>query len=109
MRLALLLLLSVILVVACCTDSNAHDEFEWINKGKYKNNRGEHCCGERDCEVIPDSDVREEADYYVYLPTQERISKRDTLMSENDRYVRCFYHLQGIKMTRCFFYPFKGM
>lgn len=98
LSLALLLPLSVL----------AHDDADWINRGNYKNQRNEHCCGQNDCGVVPHSDVSDNGDHYIYIPTQERIEKRYTHMSKDGNYWRCHYYAQGIKMTRCFFYPYKG-
>lgn len=87
----------------------AHDEHEWINNGKYKNQRGEHCCGKGDCERISEQEVFDGGDYFIFKPTNERINRNHAHKSEDGNFHRCFYRSNGVKMTRCFFYPIGGV
>lgn len=39
----------VLLMALAVGGAQAHGPAEWIQRGSYKNNAGELCCGERDC------------------------------------------------------------
>ena len=81
----------------------AHDL--WINHGRYTNARtGELCCGENDCEMIADENVKTTPQGYLLVTTGEVVPFAEALKSEDGRYWRC-HRFDAAKSRRCFFAP----
>lgn len=82
----------------------AHDAADWIRQGDYKNGVGELCCGERDCSVLDDSDIRITAAGYFIKSINETVPFSEAAPSPNGRYWRCYWGGQ----RKCFFAPPPG-
>lgn len=98
----------------------AHDS--WINWGGYKAPTGEHCCGDNDCEVVPDGGVKVvKAGYAISyrsrflewrsgsigtpVSVSEVVPFTEAQTSEDSHYYRC---QRTDNTRRCFFAPTPG-
>jgi hypothetical protein len=80
--------------------ANAHDH--WISHGRYRSPiDGTHCCGDNDCFLVPEPNVKVTPQGYV-LETGEHVPYSEALASEDGHYWRC-KKLDGSR--RCFFAP----
>ncbi len=83
--------------------ARAHDDHDWIAKGRYRSPlTNEWCCGKEDCVPIPASQVEPTAPGWLIAPTGEVVPYVDTLPSEDGRFWRC-HQPNGVR--RCFFAP----
>jgi hypothetical protein len=102
--------------------AQAHDH--WINFGGYKAPTGEHCCGDNDCEALPDSAgvVKiSKAGYAISyrsrflewhsgavgvpVEVSETVPFSEAQTSEDSHYWRC---QRSDNTRRCFFAPQPG-
>jgi hypothetical protein len=88
----------------------AHDDYDFIRRGDFRDARGNHCCGPADCRKIPvaSGDVIElDNGDFRYMPTNEVIPRADTRPSPDGNFYRCFWHEDGVQKTRrlCFWRP----
>jgi hypothetical protein len=79
--------------------------------GTHDPETGVSCCGGTDCKEISDSDIRETAEGYLYIPTGELIPYARAQESKDWRFHRCEF-LSDVASygrtfkkgtTRCFF------
>lgn len=91
--------------VAGTSPAWSHGDYDWINKGGYRNAGGEACCGTIDCEEIPKSRVEETKAGFVLLDKKETVPHTEAVPSEDGKYWRCH---RGDGTRRCFFYPLAG-
>lgn len=83
----------------------AHDDYDWINKGQYRGPDGSLCCGPSDCEAVPKERVQETPSGF-YLPDyKETVPHAEAVPSEDGRFIRC-HDFSGYR--RCFFAPLNG-
>jgi hypothetical protein len=95
----------------------AHDS--WMSQGNYKNSKGETCCNENDCKILPVTKVRATSDGYI-IETDwgtELIPYKEVLDSQDNNYYRCVmpdyaydflgrdYQSNPHSKTRCLFVP----
>ena len=106
------LAVALFLLQGICAMAEAHEPgTEWMMDGGYRNSRNEHCCSpNKDCQVIPDSDLELTPAGWRYKPTGEIIAERDTFVSRDKegRHWRCqgTIYWSGDKKrdtTRCLF------
>lgn len=100
--------------------ANAHDS--WINWGGYTSPQGQHCCGDNDCEAVPDGGVKiVRAGYAIsyrsrFPAWQSALTKEavdvseivpfaEAQASEDGHYWRC---QKNDNTRRCFFAPQPG-
>lgn len=82
----------------------AHGDYDWINKGMYRSQGGELCCGKDDChEVAPDR-VQQNPEGYSLPDHNVTVPGRQALPSEDGKYWICKV---GSRL-RCFFAPLTG-
>lgn len=97
---------AAVLLVAGVMPLAAHDH--WMSRGDYRDPLfGEQCCDERDCQPVPDEQVRAAPDGY-HLASGEVIPYRRVLTSEDGRYWVCRWdvHWESRRSPiRCFFAP----
>ncbi len=79
----------------------AHDAFDWINKGGYRNQQGEHCCGRDDCYEVSPHRVEQNAQGYSLPDHNMTVPGQMAIPSEDGRYWVCKV---GTRL-RCFFAP----
>jgi hypothetical protein len=85
--------------------ASAHDS--WISRGKFKNAANEWCCGDIDCEVIPENRVHPNGvGYDLILDRTETVPYAEALPSQDGQYWRC-HRPDGSR--RCFFAPEPSM
>jgi hypothetical protein len=77
----------------------AHDH--WINQGQYRSLDGSLCCGDNDCVLIADDNVKISPAGYR-LSNGEVIPFTEALISEDSHYWRC---KRPDGSRRCFFAP----
>lgn len=83
--------------------AQAHDEHDWIRKGRYRSPlTNEWCCGKEDCVAIPADQMEPTVRGWHIVPTGEVVPWIDTLPSEDGRFWRC-HQPNGVR--RCFFAP----
>lgn len=100
---AALLILAGIAVFSSALPAGAHDF--WINHSGYKSpTDGSHCCGQNDCKLIPEADVKITQSGYE-LSTGEVVPFSEAQQSEDRDYWRC-HRYDGSR--RCFFAPQPG-
>jgi hypothetical protein len=88
-------------VLAFSTSAAAAHDF-WINHGTYRSPRGEHCCGDNDCFMVPARDVRATAAGWLIESLGETIPYSEVQTSEDGEFWRCKRY-DGSR--RCFFAP----
>lgn len=88
--------------IALSRDAEAHDF--WINRGGYKGADGRHCCGQGDCKMVPEADVKITKGGYQ-LSIGELVPFSEAQQSEDRDYWRC-ERTDGVR--RCFFAPMPG-
>jgi hypothetical protein len=82
----------------------AHDH--WINSGAYRSPLDQsRCCGDNDCFLVPDAQVRVDGGSYV-LAGGEVIPMTEAQVSEDGKYWRC---KRPDGSRRCFFAPRGGV
>jgi hypothetical protein len=81
--------------------AHAHGPADWIQRGGFKNNVGELCCGERDCFELSDADVKVTTSGYFIVSIKETIPFEEATPSPTGTYWRCYW---GGK-RKCFFAP----
>jgi hypothetical protein len=90
-------------IVVVVPGLQAHDEHDWIRKGRYRSPlTNEWCCGKEDCVAIPADQVEPTVPGWRIAPTGEVVPYIDTLPSEDGRFWRC-HQPNGVR--RCFFAP----
>ena len=82
----------------------AHDQYDWINKGNYRNTSGEHCCGKFDCYEVSPERVQQDSQGYSLPDHQLSVPGHQAIPSEDGRYWVC---KAGTRL-RCFFAPLNG-
>jgi hypothetical protein len=80
--------------------ASAHDF--WINHGNYRSVRGEHCCGDNDCFMVPASEMQPTAAGWLIRSLGETIPYSEAQPSEDGEFWRCKRY-DGSR--RCFFAP----
>jgi hypothetical protein len=81
-----------------------HDEYDWINKGGYRNKEGEHCCGKDDCFKLRPDEVGEIPGGYSIPSHGVTVPHQDAMPSEDGHYWIC----RTSAKFRCFFRPYSG-
>jgi hypothetical protein len=92
-------ILVALVMVLLASSGLAHDS--WISSGNYKNAAGEWCCGDGDCFVIPESEVRGTAQGYLLYGT-EVVPYSEAQPSPDGEFWRC---RRPDGSRRCFFAP----
>jgi hypothetical protein len=92
------------LAMASATPAAAHGDFDWINKGGYRNANGDHCCGKDDCFKLGANEVEQERSGYRVPSHGVTVPYREAQRSEDGNYWIC---RTSAKM-RCFFAPHQG-
>ena len=92
--------------------ASAHDHWDWIRQGDFRDAAGQPCCDVKDCKMIPvnSGDVVElDGGDFKYMPTGEIIPRRETRQSPDQNYWRCHWYENGLQVTRklCFWRPVK--
>lgn len=82
----------------------AHDEYDWINRGGYRNKQGEHCCGKDDCFKLRPDEVKEVPGGYEVPSHGVTVPHQDAMPSEDGNYWIC----RTSAKFRCFFRPYSG-
>lgn len=109
MVLVVLLVISALAFIGACSGALAHSWFT----GARDPVTGFGCCDGRDCEEIPDTDVKAVEGGYIYLPRNEFIPRAHVQPSKSFGFA-CCRHLStfisnGVTYhegdTRCFFEP----
>jgi len=102
--------LAAICVLPLGSPALAHGDFDWINKGGYRNSSGEHCCGRDDCYEVAPQRVMQSPEGYS-LPDHANpdgspltVPGEKAIPSEDGKYWVCKV---GTRM-RCFFAPLNG-
>jgi hypothetical protein len=98
-----LLAAGFILALAYSQPTQAHDF--WINHGNYKSPRGEHCCGDNDCSMVPAGDVKGTPNGWLIESSGELVPYSETHSSEDGEFWRCERYDES---RRCFFAPQPG-
>jgi hypothetical protein len=84
--------------------AQAHGDYDWINKGRYRSVAGELCCGKDDCHEVAPERVLQNRDGY-WLPDHDvAVPGPQAVPSEDGKYWICKV---GTRM-RCFFAPLNG-
>lgn len=100
------------LVLVQCEARGHEPGTEWMMDGGYQSgSTKEHCCSpNRDCNVVPDTDLELTAAGWRYKPTGEIVPERDTFRSRDPqgRHWRCagtiyWYGNAREQKTRCLF------
>ena len=86
------------------TTAHAHGDYDWINKGKYRSDAGELCCGKDDCHEVAPERVQQNPYGYSLPDHNVTVPGRDAIPSEDGKYWICKV---GTRM-RCFFAPLNG-
>jgi hypothetical protein len=93
------------------TTADAHGAAAWI----MQNSRTAPCCGERDCEILPDDAVREVRGGFLIKDTGEVIPYNDAgrlFTSIDEHFWWCHYKIlvrqQTVLRVRCLFVPGSG-
>jgi hypothetical protein len=84
--------------------SAAHGDFDWINRGKYRSQSGELCCGVDDCYVVEPGRIHQGPEGYELLDHNIIVPPKQAIPSEDGKYWICKV---GARM-RCFFAPHRG-
>ena len=92
------------LAMASAAPADAHGDFDWINKGGYRNANGDHCCGKDDCYKLGASEVEQQRDGYSVPSHGVKVPYDEAQRSEDGNYWVC---RTSAKM-RCFFAPHQG-
>ena len=93
---------SLIVIILLTGPALAHDH--WINHGHYTSPKtGELCCGDQDCELVPEENVKITPQGYR-LTTGEVVPYAETLKSEDGHFWRC-HRFDAAQSRRCFFAP----
>jgi len=92
------------LAMASAAPAAAHGDFDWINKGGYRNSSGDHCCGKDDCFKLGASEVEQEREGYRVPSHGVTVPYKEAQRSEDGNYWIC---RTSAKM-RCFFAPHQG-
>jgi hypothetical protein len=104
MRLATLAAIAVLLLTG---DVSAHDtpaDWDWIGKGKVKNEAGELCCGRGvDCKEWPASMIKITPQGYLF-PDGVLVPMNKVTPSADEFAHKCFWGGE----TKCSFYPMGG-
>lgn len=102
---AILAVIATVVLTQC--EAKAHDRWDWIRIGDYRDWMGQSCCGPADCEKIEASKVEERADGSFFIAPGDHVERRDTKVSPDGNYWRCTWHENGVKKTRrgCFWRP----
>jgi len=95
-----------VLAVACAmplgsSPALAHGDYDWINKGGYRNSSGEHCCGKDDCFEVEPSRVLQTPHGYSLPDHNVDVPGEKAIPSEDGKFWICKV---GTRM-RCFFAP----
>jgi hypothetical protein len=90
--------------------ASAHDQWDWIREGDFRDAAGQPCCDIKDCKMIPvnSAEVIElDGGDFKYMPTGEVIPRRETRQSPDHNYWRCHWYENGQQVTRklCFWRP----
>jgi hypothetical protein len=92
------------MATAAASPAGAHGDFDWINKGDYRNLSGDHCCGKDDCYKLDADQVKESREGYSVPTYGVTVPYKEVLKSEDGHYWIC---RTSAKM-RCFFAPHSG-
>lgn len=97
------IVLSLLLVLPA-PGALAHGDYDWINKGKYRSEGGELCCGKDDCYEVAPERVQQNPEGYSLPDHNMTVPGKQALPSEDGKYWICKV---GSRM-RCFFAPYNG-
>lgn len=84
--------------------SYAHDDAEWVQRGGYKNEIGQLCCGKKDCFKLNDNDVVETPQGFHILSKKEFVPIPQSIPASPEGYWRCEWGGE----RKCFFYQPKN-
>lgn len=93
--------LAAICVLPLGSPALAHGDFDWINKGGYRNSSGEQCCGKDDCFEVAPQRVLQSPEGYNLPDHNLTVPGEKALPSEDGKFWICKV---GTRM-RCFFAP----
>ena len=90
--------------------AGAHDHWDWIRQGDFRDAEGQSCCDDRDCKMIPVNSgevIELDGGDFKYTPTGEVIPRSQTRKSPDHHYWRCHWYENGQEVTRklCFWRP----
>jgi hypothetical protein len=90
--------------------TSAHDHWDWIRQGDFRDSDGQSCCDARDCKMIPVNSgevIELDSGDFEYTPTGEVIPRNQTRKSPDHNYWRCHWYENGQQVTRklCFWRP----
>lgn len=91
-------------VLLASAEAAAHGDYDWIRKGGYVGVDGTKCCGQDDCDRIPDARIERTPQGYRLLDYGLFVPFRQTQTSEDGKYWLC----RDQKVMRCFFAPPPG-
>jgi hypothetical protein len=89
----------IVLLPLLCSPAFAHGPAEWIQRGQYKNEIGELCCGEKDCVELDHNDVTPVDGGYLIKSLNEFVPQSETLPFSPGGFWRCAWG--GAR--KCFF------
>jgi hypothetical protein len=92
---------AILFALALSTQPASSHDF-WINHGNYKSPKGEHCCGNHDCFLVPAGDMKPTAAGWLIESLGETIPYSEAQTSEDGEFWRCKRY-DGSR--RCFFAP----
>lgn len=93
----------VMVLIGFAWAADAHDDAEWIQRGRFQNAVGQLCCGVNDCRLVPDEDVRIVPGGYHVISLRETVPYSEAQPSPDGKYWRCAW--PTIKDRKCFFAP----
>lgn len=101
-----LTLLAMILVILAFSALPARAHDFWINHSGYKGPDGTHCCGQNDCKMVLEADVKIGSGGYVLRTfNNEFVPFSEAQQSEDGDFWRC---RKSDGSRRCFFAPQQG-
>ncbi len=97
-------ILALGLSMAFGSQASAHGDYDWINKGGYRNGTGDQCCGKDDCFKLSAQEVEQKREGYSVPSHGVTVPYKEAQRSEDEHYWIC---RTSAKM-RCFFAPYSG-
>jgi hypothetical protein len=91
---------AIVVLLFSTLPASSHDF--WINHGNYTSPKGEHCCGDHDCFLVPASEMRATAAGWLIETLGEVVPYSEAQMSKDGEFWRCKRY-DGSR--RCFFAP----
>jgi hypothetical protein len=95
------LALAIGLALGSAAPALAHGDYDWINKGGYRSQKGEACCGKDDCFRLDAKDIEQERGGIRVPSHGVTVPYNEVQRSEDENYWIC----RTTGKLRCFFAP----